>query len=89
MKLMEKWIMHNIVVLENLQDNILESDCSNKNFLGYNAYKQFPVWETPPIDSGRLKTTERVYLDALSLRIVKIKCQDKEDKALEQNTIHW
>ena len=29
-----------------------------------------PVWETPPFDSGRLKTTERVYLDTLSSKIV-------------------
>ena len=39
-------------------------DCINKHFLGYSAYKQSPVWETPPIDSGKLKTTERVYLEA-------------------------
>ena len=40
----------------------------------------------PPINSGQVKTTERVYLDALSSRIVKIKCQNEEVKAFGQNT---
>ena len=77
--------MHDIVVLENLQDNIIRIDCINKHFFGYSTYKQSPVWETPPIDSGKLKTTERVYLDALSSRIMKIKCQNEESKAFGQN----
>ena len=78
--------MRDIVVLENLQDNIIGNDCINKHFLGYSAYKQSPVWETPPIDIGQLRTTERVYLDALSSRIVKVKCQDEEGKPFGQNT---
>ena len=78
--------MHYIVVLEHLQDNLIGIDCINKHFLGYSAYKQSPVWETPPIDSGKLRTTERVYLDALSSRIVKIKCQDEEGRMFGQNT---
>ena len=86
MQLMGKKIMHDIVVLEHLPDNIISIDCINKHFLGYSAYKQSPVWKTPPIDSGKLKTTERVYLDALSSKIVKIKCQDVEGKAFGQNT---
>ena len=61
--------MQNIVVLKNLQDNIIEFDCINKHFLGYSACKQSPVRETPPIDSGRLKMTERVHLDAISSRL--------------------
>ena len=86
MQLMGKKIMHYIVVLEHLQDNIIGIDCINKHFLSYSAYKQSPVWETPPYDSGKLKTTERVYLDALSSKIVKIKCKDEEGRALGQNT---
>ena len=78
--------MHNNVFLENLQDNIIGINCIKKHFLGYREHKQSPVWEIPPIESGRFKTTERVYLDALSSRIVKIKCQDEEGKAFGQNT---
>ena len=78
--------MHNIVVLEHLQDNIIGIDCINKHFLGYSAYKQSPVWVTPPNGSGRLKTAERVYLDALSLKIVKIKCQNEDGRMFGQNT---
>ena len=86
MQLMGKKIMHDIVVLEHLQDNIIGIDCINKHFLGYSAYKQSPVWETPPIDSGNLSTSERVYLDALSSKIVKIKCRDESGKAFGQNS---
>ena len=84
MQLMGKRIMHNIV--ENLQDNIFGIGCTNKHFLGYSAYKQSLVWETPPISSGKLKTTERVYLDALSSKIVKIECQNEEGKAFGLNS---
>ena len=72
--------MHDIVVLENLQDNIIRIDCINKHFPGNSAYKQSPVWETPPIGNGQLKTSDRVYLDALSAWIVKFKCQDERGK---------
>ena len=78
--------MHDIIVLEHLQDNTIGIDCINKHFLGNSAYKQSPVWEKPSIDSGSLKTTERIYLDALSSKIVKIKCQDEEGKMFGPNT---
>ena len=87
MQLMGKQIMHNIVVRENLQDNIIGINYINKHFLGYRAYRKSPVWETPLIESGGLKTTERVYLYALSSKIVKFKCQDKEGKPFGQNTL--
>ena len=78
--------MQNIVVLENLQDNIIGIDYINKHFFAYSAYKQSPVWKRPPINSGKFRTTKRVYLDALSSRIVKIKCQDEEGKTFGRNT---
>ena len=72
---MGKKIIHDIVVLENLQDNIIGIDCTNKHFLGNHTVKQSPIWENPPIDSGLIKTMERVYLDALSSKVVKIRYQ--------------
>ena len=39
MQHMGKRIMHDIVVLENLQDNIIGINCINKHFLQYSAYK--------------------------------------------------
>ena len=33
-----------------------------------------------------MKTMERVYLDALSSKIVKIECQDEQGKMFGQNT---
>ena len=63
---MGKWIMHDILVLKNLQDNIIGINCIKKHFLWYSAYRKSPVWETPPIHSEQPKTTEGVYLDALS-----------------------
>ena len=86
MQLMENKMMHNFVVLEHLQDNIIGIDCINLHFLGYRAYKQSSIWETPPIDRGKLKTTERVYLDTLSSKIVKIKCQNDKGGKFGQNT---
>ena len=61
MQLIGKKIMPDIVVLENLQDNIIGIDCINKHFLGYSAYKQSPVWETPPIDSARTSAQQKEY----------------------------
>ena len=85
-QLMGKRIMHDMVILENLQDNIIGIDCIHKHFLGYSSVRQSPIWETPPIDSGTLKTTERVFVDALSSRVIKVKCQDVQGQNFGQNT---
>ena len=53
-----------------------------------NKESKKPRKDTPPIDSGNLSTSERVYLDALSSKIVKIKCRDESGKAFG-SSIKW
>ena len=84
---MGKMIMHDIVVLKNLQGNITRIDCINKHFLGYSSMKQYLIWETPPIDSGILTISERAYLDALSSKVVRVRYQDESGNLFGQNSV--
>ena len=64
-----------------------------QHHLSYNSLTGKCFWETPPIDSGHLKAAERIFIDALSSRKVKLKCVDDEDQRIGSNntmiaTIH-
>ena len=81
MQLMGKRIKHDIVVLEHLQDNIIKIDCINKHFLGYSEYKQSPVWETPPIDSGKPQHVRESILGCLIFK----NCQNQMQERIWQS----
>ncbi len=72
-------IMHDLVILENVQDHILGIDFIKQHTMSYNALTEKCFWETPPIDSGTLRAQERVFIDALSSRKVRLKCVNDED----------
>jgi hypothetical protein len=71
--------MHDLVILENVQDHILGIDFIKQHTISYNALTEKCFWETPPIDSGTLRAQERVFIDALSSRKVKLKCVNEEN----------
>jgi hypothetical protein len=53
--------------------------------MSYNALTEKCFWETPPIDSGILQAQERVFIDALSSRKVKLKYVNKENVRIRQS----
>jgi hypothetical protein len=71
--------MHDLVVLENVLDQILGIYFIRQHVMKYNALTVKCFWETPPIDSGKLQAQERVFIDALSSRKVKLKCVNDEN----------
>jgi hypothetical protein len=71
------------VFLENVQDHILGIDFINTHLLGYSSAQQECFWETPPIDSGTLMAIERTYIEALSSKIVKVKCNNNKQKKID------
>jgi hypothetical protein len=52
--------MHELVVLENVQDQIIGIDFIYIHLLGHHAAKQECLWETPPIVSGTLMAIEHI-----------------------------
>jgi hypothetical protein len=58
-------IMHDLVILEHVQDNILGIDLIKQHAMSYNSISEKCFWENPPIDSGTLRAQERIFIDAL------------------------
>ncbi len=79
MQIFGRKVMHDLVVLENVQDQILGIDFIKQHTMSYNSLTEKCFWETPPIDSGTLRAQERVFIDALSSRKVRLKCVNEED----------
>jgi hypothetical protein len=59
MQILGRKVMPDLVVLENVQDKILGIDFICQHVLSCNALSNECLWETPPIDSGQLRATER------------------------------
>ena len=59
MQILGRKIMHDLVVLDNVQDKTLGIDFIWQHNLSYNYLMDKCFWETPPIDSGNLITHER------------------------------
>jgi hypothetical protein len=79
MQVLGRKVMHVLVVLENIQDQILGRDFIRQQVMSYSALTEKCFWETPPIDSGTLQAQERVFIYALSSRKVKLKCVNVEN----------
>ncbi len=84
MQIFGRKIMHDLVILDHVQDYILGIDFIKQHALSYNSLQDKCFWETPPIDSGILKTQERIFIDALSSRKVKLKCVNEENIKIGQ-----
>jgi hypothetical protein len=52
MQILSWKVMHNLVVLEHVQDNFLGIDFVRQDALSYNSLMDKCFRETPPIDSG-------------------------------------
>ncbi len=52
--------------------------------MSYNSLQDRCFWETPPIDSGTLRAQERIFIDALSSRKIKLKCVNEENVKIGQ-----
>ncbi len=85
MQILGRKIMHDLVILENVQDHILGIDFIRQHTMSYNALTEKCFWESPPIDSGILQAQERVFIDALSSRKVKLKCVNDENVRIGQS----
>jgi hypothetical protein len=72
-------VMHDLVVLENVRDQILGIGFIRQHMISFNALTEKCFWETPPIDSGTLQAHERIFIDTLSSRKVKLKCIDNNN----------
>jgi hypothetical protein len=67
MQLLGHKVMHDLVVLELVQDNILGINFIHEHALIYNSLSDKYFWETPPIESGQLRVAERTHIDALCM----------------------
>jgi hypothetical protein len=65
MQILGRKIMHDLVILEHVQDHILGIDFIKQHAMSYNLLSEKCFWETPPIDSGTLRAQERIFNDAL------------------------
>ncbi len=54
MQLLGGKVMHDLIVLEHLQDNILGINFIRQHTLSYYSLTDKCFWETPPINSGQL-----------------------------------
>jgi hypothetical protein len=61
-------VVHDLVVLENVQDKILGIDLIWQHAPSYNALSDKCFWKTPPFYSGNLLTKEMIFIYALSSR---------------------
>jgi hypothetical protein len=66
MQILGRKVIHNLVILENMQDKILGKDFIIKHALSYNALSEKCFWEISPIDSGQLWAAEQIHIDVLS-----------------------
>ncbi len=88
MQILGRKIMHNLVILDSVQDYILGIDFIKQHAMSYNTLTEKCFWETPPLDSGQLQAHERIFIDALSSRKIKLKCvNDDEVKIGLSNTM--
>jgi hypothetical protein len=55
MQILGRKIMHDLVILEYVQDNILGIDIIKQHAKSYNLLSEKYFWETPPMDSGMLR----------------------------------
>jgi hypothetical protein len=85
MQLFDRKVMHNLVVLEHVQDIILGINFIHQHALNSNLLMDKCYWETPPISSGQLKEAERTHIDALCSRKIKLKCLNEENKSIGIN----
>jgi hypothetical protein len=79
MQILGRKIMHDLVILEQVQDNILGIDFIKQHTMSYNSLSEKCFLEIPPIDSGTLRDQERTFIDALSSRKIKLKCVNDEN----------
>jgi hypothetical protein len=79
MQILGRKIMHDLVILDNVQDYILGIDFIKQHAMSYNTLTEKCFWETPPLDSGQLQAHERIFIDALSSRKIKLKCVNDDD----------
>jgi hypothetical protein len=61
MQILGRKIMHDLVILDNVQDYILGIDFIKQHAMSYNAQTKKCFWETPLIDSAH----ERIFIDAM------------------------
>jgi hypothetical protein len=66
MHLLVKKVMHDLVVLENVQDKILGIDFIRQHALGHNSLSS-------KCDSRQLQAQERIFIDALCSQKIKLK----------------
>jgi hypothetical protein len=85
MQILGRKIMHDLVILEHVQDQILGIDFIKQHTMSYNSLQEKCFWETPPIDSGILRAQERLFIDALSSRKIKLKCVNEENSKIGQS----
>jgi hypothetical protein len=78
-------ILHDLVILEHVQDNILGIDFIKQHAMSYNSLSVKCFWETPPIHSGTLHANERIFIDTLSSRKIKLKCVNDENVKIGQS----
>ncbi len=65
MQILGRKIMHDLVIMEHVQDQILGIDFIKQHVMSYNPLTEKSFWETPPIHSGTLQAQERIFIDAL------------------------
>jgi hypothetical protein len=85
MQIMGRKVMHDLVVLKNVQDNILGIDFIREHFLSCNSFTDKCFWETSPIHSGQLKAAERMYINTLSSRKNNLRCVDDNNTMIGIN----
>ncbi len=78
MQILGRKIMHDLVILDHVQDYILGINFIKQHAMSYNSLKEKCFWETSPIDSGILQAQERIFIDTLSSRKIKLKCVKEE-----------
>ena len=82
MQILGREVMHDLVVLENVQDKILGIDFIRQHHLSFKSLSLKCHWETPPIDSGQLQSADKIYIEALSSRKIRLKCVNEENKKM-------
>jgi hypothetical protein len=82
MQILGRKIMHDLVILKHVQDNILGIDFIKQHAMSYNFLNEKCFWETSPIDGGTLRAHEKIFIDALSSRKIKLKCVDDEEEKI-------
>ena len=82
MQILGRKVKHSLVVLKNVQDKILGIDFIRQHALSFNAFSLKCHWETPTIDSGQLKSAERIYIEAFCSRKIKLKCVNEANQTM-------